>query len=161
MEFHGTPWNFYGETWKFHGIPWNSRVWKNFHGIPWNFGSEQNSMEFHGIPWNLRFCCTSSMEFNGTTGVVQMLFKKFHGTLEKVPWSIEKRFWTIFWYIMSNAGNAYCIMQILIIKHQLAKETSKIYRVFINFRKLIHPAQLNIIFIKILKLKFHRIPTLF
>ena len=36
-------------------------------------------MEFHGIPWNLRFCCLSSMEFHGTTGVVQMLFKKFHG----------------------------------------------------------------------------------
>ena len=38
-------------------------------------------MEFHGIPWNLRFCCSSSMEFHGTTGVVQMLFKK------KVPWN--------------------------------------------------------------------------
>ena len=39
----------------------------------------KSSMEFHGtldldkIPWN-------SMEFHGTTDVVQMLFKKFHGT---------------------------------------------------------------------------------
>ena len=39
--------------------------------------------------------------------------------------SIEKRFWMIFWYVMSNAGNAYGIMQILIIKHQLVKETCK------------------------------------
>ena len=72
---------------EFHGIPWNSGVWKKFHGIPWDFGSGQNSMEFHKIPWNLRFCCSSSMEFHGTTGVVQMLLKKFHGTLEKVPWN--------------------------------------------------------------------------
>ena len=50
----------------------------------------KSSMEFHGtldLDKNLRFCCSSSMEFNGTTGVVQMLFKKFHGTLEKVPWN--------------------------------------------------------------------------
>ena len=66
----------------------------------------------------------------------------------------------IFWYVhfvMSNARNAYGIMQILIIKHQLVKEIAKRYRVFNNLRKLIHPAQLNIIFIKIWKLKFHGI----
>ena len=44
--------------------------------VPLNFGSGQNSMEFHG-----------------TTDVVQMLFKKFHGTLEKVPWNfLTKKF---------------------------------------------------------------------
>ena len=58
---------------------------------------------------------------------------------------------------MSNAGNAYGIMQILIIQHQLVKEIANRYRVFINLRKLIHSAQLNIIFIKIWKLKFHGI----
>ena len=71
MEFHET---FLGGKLK---VPWNSM----------ELGSmEKSSMEFHGtldldkIPWN-------SMEFHGTTGVVQMLFKKFHGTLEKVPWN--------------------------------------------------------------------------
>ena len=72
IKFHGIPWNSMELqkklNQKFHGIPWNSGVWKKFYGIPWNFGSGQNSMEFHG-----------------TTGVVQMLLKKFHGTLEKVP----------------------------------------------------------------------------
>ena len=63
----------------------------------------------------------------------------------------------IFLYVMSNAGNAYGIMQILTIKHQLVKEIVKRYRLFINLRKLIPPAQLNIIFIKIWKLKFHGI----
>ena len=33
-------------------------------------------MEFNGIPWNLRFCCSSSMEFHRTTGVVN-----------KIPWN--------------------------------------------------------------------------
>ena len=83
-KFHGIPFTrceafttFLGKTkssMEFHGIPWNSGVWKKFHGIPWNFGSDK-------IPWN-------SMEFHGTTDVVQMLFKKFHGTLEKVPWNL-------------------------------------------------------------------------
>ena len=88
MEFHGTskkvPWN----SMEFHGtfggklkVPWNSM---EFHGTR---ECGKSSMEFHGtldldkIPWN-------SMEFHGTTDVVQMLFKKFHGTLEKVPWNI-------------------------------------------------------------------------
>ena len=76
MEFHGTFWGKIKSSMEFHGIPWNSGVWKKFHGIPWNFGSGQNSMEFHG-----------------TTDVVQMLFKKFHGTLEKVPWNfLTKKF---------------------------------------------------------------------
>ena len=70
---------------------------------------------------------------------------------------IEHRFWMIFWFAMSNAGNAYGIMQIWIIKHQLVKEIAKRYRMFINLRKLIHPAQLNIIIIKIWKIKFHGI----
>ena len=89
MEFHGTFLGTIKSSIEFHGIPWNSGVWKKFHGIPWNFGSGsgQNCMEFHGIPWSLSLCCLSSMEFHGTTGVVQMLFKKFHGTLEKVPWN--------------------------------------------------------------------------
>ena len=137
-------------------VPWNSM---EFHGTR-EYG--KSSMEFHGtldldkIPWN-------SMEFHGTTGVVQMLFKKFHGTLEEVPWnflikmSIEKDILNDILIVMSNAGNAYGIMQILIIKHQLVKEIAKRYGVFINLRKLIHPAQLNIIFIKIRKLKFHGI----
>ena len=64
--------------------------------------------------------------------------------------TIEKRFWMIFWYVMSNAGNAYGTMQISILKHQLVKEIAKRYRVFIKLRKLIHPAQVNIIFIKII-----------
>ena len=55
---------------------------------------------------------------------------------------------------MSNAGNAYGIMQILIIKHQLVKEIAKRYRVFIDLWKLIHLAQLNIIFIKFGKINF-------
>ena len=68
---------------------------KKFHGIPWNFGSGENSMEFHGttgvvqkVPWNSG---ESSME----------LFD------QKVSISIEKRFWIMFCYVMSNAGNAY------------------------------------------------------
>ena len=28
-----------------------------------------------------------SMEFHGTLDLDKMLFKKFHGTLEKVPWN--------------------------------------------------------------------------
>ena len=71
--------------------------------------------------------------------------------------SIEKIFWMIFWYVMSNAGNAYGIMQISTIKYQLVKRLDKRYRLFINLRKLIHPAQLHIIFSKIWKLKFHGI----
>ena len=69
MEFHGT---FFRENQKFHGIP--------FHGTR---KCGKSSVEFIGnldldkIPWN-------SME---PTGVAQMLFKKFHGTLEKVPWN--------------------------------------------------------------------------
>ena len=84
MEFHRPFWGKIKISMEFHGT---REYRKKFHGIPWNFGSGQNSMEFHGIPWNLRFCCLSAMEFHGTTGVVQMLFKKFHGTLEKVPWN--------------------------------------------------------------------------
>ena len=54
--------------------------------VPWNSMELWIWTKFHGIPWNLRFCCLSSMEFHGTTGVVQILLnKKFHGTLEKVP----------------------------------------------------------------------------
>ena len=69
-KFHGIPWSAIELFWGKLKVPWSSGVWKKFNGIPWNFGSGQNSMEFHG-----------------TTGVVQMLFKKFHGTLEKVPWN--------------------------------------------------------------------------
>ena len=70
MEFHGTS----------KKVQWNSM---EFHGTR---ECGKSSMEFHGtldldkIPWN-------SMEFHGTTDVVQMLFKKLHGTLEKVPWN--------------------------------------------------------------------------
>ena len=67
-------------------VPWNSM---EFHGTR---ECGKSSMDFHGtldldkIPWN-------SMEFHGTTDVVQMLFKKFHGTLEKVPWNfLTKKF---------------------------------------------------------------------
>ena len=85
---------------KFHGIPWNSmELFLGKLKVPWNsmefHGTREcgkSSMEFHGtldldkIPWN-------SMEFHGTTDVVQMLFKKFHGTLEKVPWNfLTKKF---------------------------------------------------------------------
>ena len=70
MEFHVTFLGKIKSSMELYGIPWNSGVWKKFYGIPRNFGSGPNSMEFHG-----------------TTGVVQMLFKKFHGTLEKVPWN--------------------------------------------------------------------------
>ena len=167
MEFHGT-------SKKFHGIPWNSM--ELFGGklkVPWNsmgfHGTREygkNSMEFHGtldvdkISWNsmepqvlFKCCSKSSME----------LWRKFHGTFwsKYVSMCIEKRFWMIFWYVMSNARNAYGIMQILIIKHQLVEEIAKRYSVFINLRKLIHPAQLNIIFIKIWKLKFHGILSQF
>ena len=61
-----------------------------FHGmekVPWNSMELWIWTKFRGIPWNLRFCCLSSMEFHATTGVVQMMFKKFHGILEKVPWN--------------------------------------------------------------------------
>ena len=120
MEFHGTskkvPWNtkeFHGTylgkikgSMEFHGIPWNSGVWKKFHGLPWNFGSGQNSTEFHGIPWNLRFCWLSSMEFHGTTGVVQMLFKKFHGTLEKIDqFHIRKNHISKYSWNRNSTGN--------------------------------------------------------
>ena len=83
---------------KFHGIPWNSMELQKssmeFHGTR-EYG--KSSMEFHGtldldkIPWN-------SMEFHGTPGVVQMLFKKFHGTLEelfdqnKFQWALKRDF---------------------------------------------------------------------
>ena len=62
---------------------------------------------------------------------------------------------------MNNARNAYGIMQILILKHQLVKKIAKRYRMFINLRKLIHTAQLTVIFIKIWKLKFHGILSQF
>ena len=71
-------------------VPWNSM--ELFGGklkVPWN------SMEFHGT----REYGKSSMEFHRTLdlekipGVVQMFFKKFHGTLEKVPWNfLTKKF---------------------------------------------------------------------
>ena len=51
---------------------------------------------------------------------------------------------------MSHAGNAYGIMQTLIRKKSVGeRDLQKRYKVFINSRKLIHPSQLNIIFIKI------------
>ena len=90
--------------------------------------------KFHGIPWNLGFCCLSSMESDGTTGVVQMLSKKFHRTLEKVPWNFLiqitcneewKEILMIVWCVISNAGITRVIMQILMIKNKLVKETYK------------------------------------
>ena len=57
---------------------------------------------------------------------------------------------------MSNAGNTCGIMRILMIKHNLVKEPC-----FINLRKLIHPAKLNKIIIKIWKLNFHGILSTF
>ena len=127
MEFHGTFWGEMKSSMEFHGTREYGKSSMEFHGtldldkIPWNsMELEVLLLKFHGIPWNHR-CCSN---------VVQ----NFHGTLEKVPWtfwsklvsmSIEKRFWLIFWYVMSNAGNAYGIMQILIIKHKFVKETYK------------------------------------
>ena len=146
MEFHGTFWGKIKRSMEFHGTREYGKSSMEFHGtldldkIPWN------SME----PQVLFKCCSkSSME----------LWRKFHGTFwsKSVSMSIKKRFQMIFWYVMSNARNAYGIMQILIIKHQLVEEITKRYRVFINLRKLIHPAQFNIIFIKLSKLKFHGI----
>ena len=99
MKFHGIPWNFKTVLWnsmKFHGI-FSGKIKSSmeFHGTR-EYGN--SSMEFHGtldldkIPWNsmwnLRFCRLSSMEFHGTTDVVQMFFKKFHGTLDEVPWIV-------------------------------------------------------------------------
>ena len=73
---------------EFHGIlsrsklPWNPTFWgkikssMDIHGTreygknPWNSMQLWIWTKFHGIPWNLRFCCSSSMEFHGTTGVV-------------------------------------------------------------------------------------------
>ena len=58
---------------------------------------------------------------------------------------------------MSNAGNAYGIMQILIIKHQLVKETCKnIYDVY-QFTEINLSGTIEYNFIKIWKLKFHGI----
>ena len=108
MEFHGT---FFG---KWRG-PWNSMEChrtRDYGKVPWN------SMElgvllfkFHGIPWNHR-CCSNVVRKNSME-----LWRKFQGNFwsKQVSMSIEKRFWMIFWYVMSNAGNANGIMQILII----------------------------------------------
>ena len=102
IEFHGTFWGKIKSSMEFHGIPWNSGVWKKFHGIPWNFGSGQNSMEFHGIPWNHRCCSNVVQKVPWNSGESSMeLFD------QKVSMSIEKRFWLIFCYVMSNVGNAY------------------------------------------------------
>ena len=97
IKFHGIPWNFKKVPWnsmeQFWGklkVLWNSiefRGTREYGKVPWNSMELWIWTKFHGIPWNLRFCCSSSMEFHGTTGVVQMLFKKFHGTLRKVPWN--------------------------------------------------------------------------
>ena len=111
MECHGTR--------EYRKVPWNSMelyIWTKFH-------------EFHGtcgfvayVPWNsiepqvlFKCCSKSSME----------LWRKFHWTLlsQYVSMSIEEKFWMIFWYVMRNAGNAYGMMNILMIKHKLAKET--------------------------------------
>ena len=98
MEFHGTFWGKIKSSMEFHGIPWNSGVWKKFHGIPWNFGSGQNSMEFHGIPWNHRCCSNVVQKVPWNFGESSMeLFD------QKVSMSIEKRFWMIFCYVMSNS----------------------------------------------------------
>ena len=149
IKFHGIPWNF-------KKVPWNSMELGGMEKVPWNSMELWIWTKFHGIPWNsmepqvlFKCCSKSSME----------LWRKFHGTFwsKYVSMSIEKRFWMIFWYVMGNAGNAYGKMQILIIKYQLVKVIAKRYRVFLNLRKLINPAQLNIIFIKIWKLKFHGI----
>ena len=109
-EIYQVPWNsmeFHGTSKKFHGIPWNSM--ELFGGklkVPWN-SMELGSVEkFHGIPWNFG-SGQNSMEFHGTTDVVQMLFKKFHGTLEKVPWNfLTKKFqWALKrdfeWYLVT------------------------------------------------------------
>ena len=143
IKFHAIPWNsmkLEKVQWNFEGkleVPWNSM---DFHGTREYGKAPWNSMELwiweksHGIPWNLMLCCLSSMEFHGTRGVVQMLFKKFHGTLKKVSWNIMiktdfnghwKEIWIIFWYVQNNAGNSCGIMQILIIKQKFVKETYK------------------------------------
>ena len=125
MEFHGTGFWIIKNSMEFHGIPWNSEHGKSsmeFHGtldldiIPWNsMELEVLLLKLYGIPWT---CCSkSSME----------LWRKFHGTFwsKQVLISIEKRFWMRFEFVLSNARNAYGIMQILIIKHKLLKETYK------------------------------------
>ena len=59
---------------------------------------------------------------------------------------------------MSNVRNVYDIMQILIKKNiSWWKRLTKRYRVFINLRRLIKSAKLNIVFVKIWKLKFNGI----
>ena len=115
IEFHGT--REYGKSsMEFHGtldldkIPWNSMELE----ILW--------LKFQGIPGNHR-CCSNNVKKSSIGH-----WRKFHGIFFLSKWfsmSVEKRFWMIFWYVLSNAANAYGIMQILIMKHKLVKEIYK------------------------------------
>ena len=107
FKFHGIPWNF-------KKVPWNSMEFGSMEKIPWNSMELWIWTKFHGIPWNLRFCCSSSMEFHGTTGVVQMLFKKFHGTLEKVPWN--------FWIKISFNEHWKGILNVILIRNEWCRK---------------------------------------
>ena len=113
-------------------MPWNSMELGSivkFHGIPWNYISGQipwNSMELavlllmcYGIPWNHRCCSNVVQKVPWISGENFINFF----LSQNVSMSIEERFWMIFWYIMRNAGNAYGMMNILMINHKSAKET--------------------------------------
>ena len=70
-----------------------SRIWKNFnpHSQTRRMKSvlhknnNTNIISLNKQITNLQ--AISELKVHGTTGVVQTLFKKFHGTLEKVPWN--------------------------------------------------------------------------
>ena len=68
--------------------------------------------------------------------------------------SIEKWFRMIFWYVMINVGNAFGKNANTGNKNiSWWKRFTKGYSMLINLRKLIHPAKINMVFIKIWKLK--------
>ena len=101
-KFHGIPWNFWGENYKFRGIPLNSMELWSMEKVPWNSMELWIWRKFHGIPWNHRCCSNVVQKVPWNSGESSMeLFD------QKVSICIEKRFWVIFCYVMSNAGNAY------------------------------------------------------
>ena len=97
--------------------------------------------KLHGILWNLRFSCLSSMNHRCCSNVVpKILWNSGERSIErfdqnKFQWALKRDFELYIFIVMSNSGNTCGIMQILMIKHKLVKETYKRYRVQLNLCK--------------------------
>ena len=84
MVLQKVPWNVFSGKLE---VPLNSMELGRMEKVPWDSMELWIWTNFHGIPWMFRLVWLSSMEFHGTINIVQMLFQRFHVTVEEVPWN--------------------------------------------------------------------------